>query len=542
MEARTLAVAGVILLSLVVGAQIAYTTVGQPIGERWSSPATAVSVSGDDTRVLEVAAAGDADGGSVAWITRAGERYHISYARVTVEDGGVTIAQNRTVATVDRELQGLAVAVDGDDVAIAWERAKANDIVLYRASQDRTRVVSDDPLRAGEPAVALVGDDAVVGWQQWTGSGFAVELAVVSDGAVTYRSVDVVTDGAGSPTVDAAGDGFALTWFDAESQTVRTTFGTVETDGIDLERSRTLGRAQPSGGFGGGTDPVEVDAGAAGDVVRAVWLDLATVSTAQAVRDGPVSDPASIGTGVRPHVAVDEGRWLAAWVVTGRAADDDLMYATGGEDVSSGTLSRFESSANHPSPFYAPDGAVAWSERGAQSRVLVSGYQDAPGRRYVTRLRADPGRFAFIGLAAAALGVVTLPIMPWVFVSMLVAFYLTNRFIRTRLARGLARLSSLAGRSADEPAVKARIEAVSPLVWAAGFAVMEVGLLLAFLPSVGATVPLTFAGPVALSVAAGLGTGLVLLVAPQRSPWRIVALFAYFQTAALWATALPDVL
>lgn len=542
METRSLAVFAAVLLTLVVGAQLAYTTVGQPVGDRWSAPTEVTAVPSDDARTIEVVAAGDADGGALAWITRTGDRYHISLARVTVEDGRVTIGSSRRVASGDRELQGLDVAVAGTDVAVAWERSKANDVVLYRAASDRTRVVSDDPLRVAEPAVAIVDGGTVLAWQQWAGTGYAIELAGVTDRGVTYRSLEIPTTGTGSPSVDAAGDGFALTWYDGTSRTVQTAFGGFDGEAFDLAAPQSLGRAQPSGGFGGGSGPVAVGAGAEGDVARAVWLDLATVTTAQVTRDGVASEPATFGSGDRPRVAVNDGRWLAAWVVTGRAADNDLAYAAGGETVTTGTLSRFESSANFPSPFYAPDGAVAWIERGARSRVLVSGFRGGPEQRYLTRVQTDPGRFAFIGLAAAALGVVTLPIMPWVFVAMLGAFYLTNRFVRTRLVRSLARLSALAGRAVDEQTVRARFEAVPPVVWAAGFVVVEVALLVAFLPSVGATVTLSFAGPVVLSVAAGIGTGFVLWVAPQRSPWRIVALFAYFQTAALWATALPDVL
>jgi hypothetical protein len=203
-------------------------------------------------------------------------------------------------------------------------------------------------------------------------------------------------------------------------------------------------------------------------------------------------------------VAVGDGRWLAAWVVSSRGADTDLAYVVDGDRAAGGTLSRFESSANHPSPFFGPDAAAAWAERGAEGRVLVSGYRDSPERRYLTRLQTEPGRLVFIGLAAAALGVVTLPIMPWIFVSALVAFYVTNRFIRTRLIGALARLSALLGRSGDKTVARARLESVPPIAWAGAFAVGEVAVLVALLPSVGATVTLSFARPLVLRVAAGM--------------------------------------
>lgn len=542
MEPRSLAVAAAVLLTLVVGAQLAYTTVGQPVGERWSHPVTAAAVAGDDARVVEVTAAGGPAGGVVAWIERAGERYRVAFVRVTVRGGDVTLGDRRTVARRDLELQGLDAAAAGDEVALAWERARANDVVLYRSGHDGVRVVSDDPLRAAEPSVALVDDGAVLAWQQWADPGFAIELAVVTGRGVTYRSVDVATGGRGSPALAATRDGFAVTWFDADTRSAKTAFGTLEDDAIELASPQRLGRAQPAGGFGGGTGPITIDAGASDTVVRAVWLDLATVTTAQTNPGGPTSEPVALGPGDRPRVAVDQDRWVAAWIVSDRAADTDLGFAIGGAAEAAGTLSRFESSANHPSPFFGPDPAAAWSERGAESRVLVSGFRDSAERRYGTRLRTEPGRLVFIGLAAGALGIVTLPIMPWLFVSALVGFYLTNRFIRTRFVRTMARLSGLFGGPGDESVARARLEAVPPIAWAAAFAVGEVALLVYLLPSVGATVALSFAGPVVLSVGAGVGTGLVHLVAPQRSPWRLIAIFAYFQTAALWATALPDIL
>lgn len=541
MQARSLAVAAVLLLSLVVVAQLAYTTVGQPVGERWTDPTAAVST-GDGAELVEVAAAGDGDAGAVAWIARSGDRYEVSVVRVGVVDGQVSLGPRRTVASDAPELQGLDVAVDGDDVALVWERARDNDVVVYRSGTDRARVVSDDPLRVLEPSVALVDDGTVVAWQQRNGSRFVVEVAGVTDTAVSYRTVPVATGGTGSPSVDAAGEGFALTWFDADSRTTRAAFGALAPDGPDLAPSRELGPARPVGGFGGGTGPVSVGAGAGDGAVRAVWLDRVRVTTAAATRDGPVTEPTTLGRGDRPRVAVGDGRWLAAWVVTGREADSDVAFATGGEGRSSGTVSRYPSSANHPSPFYAPDAAVAWSERGAESRVLVSGLLDSPDPRYAARLGAEPGRLGFVAVAAVVIGAITLPVMPWVFLSMLAAFYLTNRFVRRRAVRALATLSGLAGRSGDEAAIRARVETVSPAAWAAAFVVGEVALLVLLLPPVGANVSLSFAGPVPLSVAAALATGLLQLVSPQRSPWRIVAVFAYFQTAALWATALPDVL
>lgn len=538
MQARTLAVAAAVLLTLVVGAQLAYTPVGQPVGERWTNPVTATALSAtEDQGVLEVAAAGDGERGAVAWLVRADDRYRVEVASVTVERGRVELGPSRTVASSTRGLEGLDVAVAGDDVALVWERSLANDIVLHRDGE--THVVSADPLRVAEPSVALVDGGAVVAWQEWNASVVGMQVAVVASGSVTYRFVPIGTGGTGSPAVDTTDDGIALTWFDASSRTTRTAFGRPGPDGPTFHANWTLGRARPSGGFGGGSGSVAVDASADGDVVRAVWFDLATLMTGQARLDGTVSEPVALGRGDRPAVAADGGRWLATWVVTGRAADTDLAFASG---EAAGTLSRFPSSANHPSPFFAPDGGVAWSEQGAQSRVLVSGFRAAGGPKVLARLQAEPGRLAFVALAAAVVGLVTLPIMPWVFGSMLVAFYLTNRFFRERLVGALAWLAGLVVRTGGRPAVRARLDAVPPTVWAGVFAVGETAVLVALLPTVGGTVPLSFAGPVTLSVGAGLGTALLELVVPRRSPWAIAATFAYLQTAALWATALPDVL
>ena len=542
MRARLAAAAVVVLLALVVGAQLGYTEVGQPVGARWSDPATLASSPVDESRVLEVAAAGDGETGAVAWLTRSGDTYRVEVARVTAEAGTVEVGPRRTVASGATELESVDVAVDGDAVALAWERSLENDVVLY--ADGEARVVSDDPLRVLEPSVALVDGGAVVAWQQYNGGDFAVEVAgATADGDVTRTAVSVETGGIGSPSVDAAGDGFALVWYDDGSRSTRAAFGRLGPDGPTLGPAQVLGAARPSGGFGGGASgAMAVDGAARGDAVRAVWLDVGTVTTAASTRGGSADEPTTHGRGDRPRVAVAEDRWLAAWVVTGRAADTDLRYAAGGEGTPSGTLSRFPSSANHPSPFYAPDAAVAWSERGGESRVLVAGLRETPDRRYLARLTTEPGRLAFVGVAALVVAVVTLPIMPWLFVSMLVAFYLTTRLARSALVGALARLAGLRGDAVDPRAVETRLDDVPPEAWAALFAAGEVALLVVLLPPVGANVSLSFAGPVVLSLGAAAGTAALQAVERQRSPWRIIAVFAYLQTAALWATALPDVL
>lgn len=543
MEVRTFVVVAAVLLSLVVGAQLAYTTVGQPVGERWSDPAAVLTVPSDDSQVLDVVAAGDRDGGVVAWLVRAGDRYRVSYVSVTVQDGQVSVGDRRTVASGGRELNDLAVAVEGEAIAIAWERAKDNDVVLYRAGPDSARVVSDDPLRVAEPSVAFVDGQAVLAWQQWAGTDYTVEVASVSESGVSYHTIDNVTGGAGSPSVDTMGNAIAVTWFDANSRTVRTALGTIERGRLQLGTPRSLGTARPIGGFGGGSgSPIEMDAAASTTGVRGVWLNQGAVTIARFDVDRNVSEPATYGMGERPRIGVDEDGWLAVWVVTGRAADSDLRYVIGGEWSASGTLSRYQSSANYPSPFFGPDAAVAWAERGGESRVLISAFRESGDPRVLARLQTEPGRIAFIGLAAAALGIVTLPIMPWVIFSMIGAFYVTNRFFRRRFERVLARLSTIAGRPIDESEMSDRLESVPPTLWAAAFAVVEIAFLVYLFPSIGTAVAISFAGPVTLSLAAGIGTGLVQWVTPQRSPWRIAAIFAYFQTTALWATALPDVL
>lgn len=540
MQARPLATAAAVLVVLVVGAQLAFTPVGLPVGTWWDQPVTAAAVSATgDADILEVAASGGSDGGAVGWIAREDDRHRVVVVPVEVVDGRVSLGERRTVTEGRLEIQGLDVAASGDEVAVTWERTFANDVVFHRLGAGRPRVISDDPLRVVEPSVALTDRGAVVAWQQWAEPGFEIELAAVVDGSVSYRRVPVPTGGTGSPTLIEVGDGFAVTWFDGRNLTVRTAFGELRAGRPVLSPPRTLGQARPSGGFGGGTGPMSMGAGAHGDVTRGVWLDLGTVTMAETTRDGTTTEPIRLGRGDRPGVGVSDGRWLVTFIVTGREVDTDLVFNAGGELTASGTLSRFPSSANHPSPFFAPEAAVAWSERGAQSRVLVSRLRQAPDPRYRQRLLTEPGRIVFIGVAAAVLGLVSLPVMPWIFLSMLAAFYFTNRFVRDRVARILSSLSTAAGHDRGEQAIKRQLAALPPLVWAAAFAVGEVGLLVYLLPAVGASTPLTFAGPVTLSVGAALGTVLLQFVSPQRSPWRIAVTFAYFQNAALWATAMP---
>lgn len=545
MQARTLVVGGLVLVALLVGTQVAFTGVGQPVSPLFSEPTEAtVFGTGPDTYVVDVAADGDDGGGAVAWTERRGDRFRVRVARTEIADGTVTVGEPRTLASADAALTSLDVAVRGGEVAVVWERTAGNDVVLARPSAGTTRVVSDDPLRVEQPAVALVDGGTVVAWRQYRDGEFDVRLATLpggpaADGAVVRRFVGGPSAGIGSPSLSAAGDGFAVTYLDADESVAVTRFGRLTADGAALGSRVVLGDARAAGGFGGGGQAA-LGSDANATAVRGVWVDVSSVLTGTATREGPVRSAADLGPGDRPGVAVLGGDWLAAWLVQSPSTGADVLFADAAGRR--GQLSRLPSSAADPSPLFAPEAGVAWSERGVENRVLVAAALDRPRGGTVDRLAREPAQFGFVTLTAAVVGLVTVPILPWVFFAVAGAFYATSRTVNGLALRLVARLGGLSGERPDPRVLRERFEAVPAVVWLVVFAAWEVALLTVLLgPSTSAT-SISFSSPVAVSLGALLGTIAVGWVGRVDSPWRVVGVFVYLQTAALWATALPTIL
>lgn len=562
MRARDAAVGALVLGALLVGVQLGATTVGQTTGPRWSDPVPLDSLQAtDETDVIDVAAAGG-DPGAVAWLVREGDTWRISVARVAVgnsaqraaQDGGappgdgdVAVTERWTAVETDEALTGLDVAVRGGAVAVVWERSNANEVALARrtTSGERTVTVSGDSLRVAEPTVAFAGAVPVVAWQAYDDGRYLVTVATV-DGEVRRRTHDAPTWGTNSPTLTAADERIAVVWADEENGTTRVSAGAVARDGtVQFDETATLGTARPRTGLGSGRGgTLTVGGGQNATAVRAVWTDVAAVETAT-VREGRLAGRRTLGSGERPGVAVDGDRWLAAWLVDGPGSGTDVRYHYGGPTATAGTLSRLPSSARAPRPLFAPEPAVAWLERGGEWRVLVASHRDEPRGGPIERLGTEPLRFLFVAVAAALVGLLTAPVLPWSLFGFVLAFLATTGVVRTRASRAIAAVAAVAAVARPVAGTPATANEFRPgdlptVVWLVAFATVETALLVAFLDRGAVPSAMTFRAPVAVSAAALVAT-VALVVSRRRRPggWGTAALFVYFQSAALWATVLP---
>lgn len=541
MRGQSVAGGALVLVVLLVGVQLGATTVGQPTGPHWSEPTELASIpSGEETAVLDVAVAGG-DPGAVAWLARVDGTWRVRVARVAVDDGAVTVTGRWTVAESDARLVDLDVAVDGRAVAVTWERFDGNDVVLARRTPSGTTrtVVSGDPLRVEEPSVAFADGVPVVAWRAYHEGQFPVTVATVHGGRVQRQVLDAPTLGSNSPTVVATGSRVALVWADDRDGTAAVTTGALRDDGtLRFESTVTLGSARPRTGFGsGGAGSLTVGGGRNASTVRAVWTDVASVETAT-VRDGRVVGHRTIGNGERPGVAVDGDRWLAAWLVDRTGSGLDVVYHYGGPAAERGTLSRLPSSASAPGPLFGPGPAVAWLERGGEWRVLIAAHTDEARGGPVDRFTTAPLQFLFVGTAAALVGLLTAPILPWVLFGFVGAFLATTGFVRDRVLWAVATLAG-PGVASGPAALRARLGGVPSLVWVGAFAAAETALLVWFLGQGAVPATLSFRAPVAVSAAALVATVVLLQLREHTNAWSASFLFVYLQSAGLWATVLP---
>jgi hypothetical protein len=542
------ALVGVCALSLAVGAQAAYTDVGERIGPRWSEPATLATVDAADADAGGDVTALAAAAGRVAWVETDGREWRVRLATVEPGSGGRLAAGGvRTLASRSGRIEGVDVAVSADGrLAAVWERADADAIVLHDGGRARVLTADRPTTRRGPPRVAFADGRPVVAFREFRGdAGFTARVHVVGGPA---GDVGASVAGRGAPAVAPRpdGGGVALAWIDGDGLTVEHAAVDVGAE-LRVAERRDLGRARPTGGFGGGGRGAApaVDA-AAGP--RVVWTDLGTV---HAWRGG--GEPAAVASGRRAAVAAVGDRGgdaaLTTWLFAARPTGTDVGYRLDGDDGGggeTGAVSRLPSNAVRAEPFRAGAAGpgVAWTERSGDLRLLASAY-DPDGESSVPgRLGAAPGRFLFVGVAAALVGAVLLPLSPWV-VGPLLAGFLATTGTALGVATGVAaRLASRAGRDVDARRLRERLRDLPLAVPVALFVVADLAVLVAVVgggdgtPAAG----LAIRGPVALSAAAAVATAAVARAAAVASPWRVAVLFAYLQSVALVATALPGVL
>jgi len=545
------AVVAAVVIALLLGTQLAFTTVGETAGDHWSSPETVAAIPGGAGAVIPDAAATGGAGaasGAVAWIERVGDRNRVRVARLRV-DGEVRVTDRRTVATATRTLAGIDVATRGEEIAVVWEIAVADRAVLARVNGPNvTRTAAADPFRLAGPSVAYAGGGPVVAWTGRSERTPDAGVSLARPGSDPIRAGGP-TDPEAEPVLSSPGEGrLAVAWIRSNDSRAVVTRVDAPAEGPPAVRDTTVvGAARVRGSFGGASRDVPfLDADANDSAVRVAWTDLGTVRTAtvadeRASRVRPVTGGGETGVGARGD------RWAVAWTVPDRATDDDAYFLT--EDGTRGALSRTAGNENDPTPVYAPELGAVWVSWGDQNRVFASAYREASVGGPVRRLASDPARFAFLGVTAGLVTVVTTPLLPWSFLGLLGAFLATTRAVSDRALAVVARLLDVAGSGGSDgtdgtsaDAVRDRLAALPAVAWPVAFAAAEIPLTWFFVTSSGQLSGVGFASPVAVSLVALAASVVTAAALELDSGWHAVVAYVLLQNAALWSVAVSSFL
>lgn len=539
--------AAVVVVAFVLATQLAFTGIGLEIGPHWSEPQTLDSTTGPTGKLVDVAATADADGeGRIAWIVAEAGQYRVRIANASASDGTLTVGDPRTLVRTDRRLASVDVAREVDTTAVVWRRYEANEVMLALAgarSLGPTRVSSTESLRVDNPTAALVNGTPVVAYRGYNGSTGSWE-GVLAIGAEAPRYQQFGT-GIGpqsvSPAVSAGPSGATVAWVDT-NETVAKVAPLTRSDGaFVVGDASTAGRSRTLRSMSGTGQLAEVQLSASERGAVLLWTDLGSVR-AVPLRDGaPAAEPTELGGGQNPGLGAGAGRWLATTMVRDRASGIDVQYTLSrGGAVERGHVSKLASNAVRGAAAFAPDPLVAWTESGGGQRLLVSAYEASADTGPVNRLTARPFRFGFLGGSALALGVVTLPMMPWVAGPLLLGFFLTTRAVLVPFSRLGSRLAALTGRELTPLELRKRIQSLPGWLPALLFVAVDVALLVAVLGGSGEQIAgVQFANPVGVSLLALLASALVGALFAEKSPWKLAGLYGFVQTVGLWATALP---
>lgn len=564
-----------VVLSLAVGAQLAYTEVGRELGGDWSEPTELSTLADSDAAgVPAVAADGsntDSAASVVAWIETDADGYRVELARLERGDRGVSVARTRTILRTDAQLRAIDVGVRGDRVAVGVENADADEILLWQGDARATagadanatengaddgtfrRVSAAETARAEYVDVALLPNRTAVAWRAYEDGGFVGRVGLVDgagsasdsdNGTVERRTVPGATTGRNAPAIGVtATDQLAVAWGNASDSGVHLAVVSPGRGG-PITGTRVGDARSGASALGSTNRPPVIDVAAgegsgssAGSAPVLAWTDLAVVHVGT-----NASDAASFGTGSQLRIVGGGESWTATWTESNPTSGIDFVFArspAGTDDVETGHVSRLSSNALTGAPFELADRpAVVWVERGGSYRLLAAGYTGAGETGPVTRLADAPMRFAFVAAVSAVLAVVTVPLLPWVAVPFLLGFLLTTRAALSLLGRFAAGLARVGGRDVDATRVRAAVQSAPPWVGFAAFAVANVALFRHL--GGGASVPaIPGAAPFGISALGLVGALAVARLRGTSNPWKLAFIFGYCQSVALWATATP---
>jgi len=539
--------AAVVVIAFVLATQLAFTGIGLEIGPHWSEPETLDSTTGPTGELVDVAASADTDDeGRIAWIVAEAGEYRVRVANASASDGELSVGEPRTLAETDQRLSNVDVARGNDTTAVVWKRTEANEAMLAlegARTLDPTLVSSDESLRTNDPTTAIVDGTPVVAYRGYNGSTSSWEgvLAVGAESPRYQQFGEGIGPQSVSPTVSAGADSATVAWVDTD-ETAAEAAPLVQTDeGLAVGEASTVGRSRTLRSMSGTGQLAEVllSTGEGGPV--ALWTDLGSVQAVPLEDGAPAAEPTALRSGQNPAIGAGEDRWLATTLVRDRASGIDVRYSIATADgVESGTLSSLASNAVRADTAFAPDPFAAWIESGGEKRLYVSAYTQDARDGPVTRLTANPFRFGFLGGSALALGVVTLPMMPWVAGPLLAGFFLTTRLVLSPVARAGSRLAALLGDERSPMEIRKGIQNLPGWLPALLFVAVNVLVLVQVLGGSGENIAgVQFAHPLGVSLLALPASALVGALFEEDSPWKLAGLYGFIQTVGLWTTALP---
>lgn len=535
------------MLAFVLAAQLAFTGIGLEIGPHWSEPETLDATTGPTGELVDVAATSNADGeGRVAWIVAEAGEYRVRVANASASDGNLSVGDPRTLTRTDQRLANVDVAQGNDTTAVVWRRYETDEAILAltgERSRDPTLVSSNESLRVNDPSVAVVDGTPVVAYRGYNGSTSSwTGVLAVGVASPTYQQFgEGIAPQTVSPTVSAGPNGATVAWVDTDA-TAAEAAPLVRTDeGLTVGEPSTIGRSRTLRSMSGTGQLAEVQLSSGGSGSVLLWTDLGSVRAVPLTDGAPAAEPTALGGGQNPSIGAGDGRWLATTMVRDRASGIDVAYTIAtGDGVERGTLSSLASNAVRADAAFAPDPFVAWVESGGDKRLLVSAYEREASAGPVTRLTANPFRFAFLGLSALALGAVTLPMMPWVAGPLLAGFFLTTRVALAPASRAASRLAAVAGYERSPMELRKGLQSLPGWLPALVFAAVSTLALVAVLGGSGENIAgVQFAHPLGVSLLALPAAALVGALFEEDSPWKLAAVFGFVQTVGLWTTALP---
>ena len=156
----------------------------------------------------------------VVWQDNEPGNYEILYRRSLDAGSSFLNAENLSDNSGNSEVP--AIAAVGDNVHVVWQENSGIEDIFYRKSLDagnsffNTENLSNNPAPSSLPAIAVIGNNVHVAWMDSAGASDIFYTRLLDDGA-TFSSIENVSNNAGfsfSPAIAVLGNNVYLVWAD----------------------------------------------------------------------------------------------------------------------------------------------------------------------------------------------------------------------------------------------------------------------------------------------------------------------------------------